>query len=168
MAIIVRRETEADIGAIADITRAAFADHPHSHQTEHFIVAALRAAGALAVSLVAEEAGKVVGHVAFSPVAIPDGRAGWYGLGPVAVTPERQRSGVGTALIDAGLATLRALGASGCVLVGDPAYYRRFGFRAHPGLAIDGVPPEYVLALPFTGDFPAGPIAFHPAFAATG
>jgi putative acetyltransferase len=168
MPILIRPETEADIPSIDDVTRAAFEDHPHSRQTEPFIVAALRRAGALAVSLVAEDDGRVVGHVAFSPVSMPEGLPGWYGLGPVSVQPERQRRGIGTSLVEEGLAALRALGARGCVLVGEPAFYRRFGFRTYPGLTVDGVPPGYVLALPFA-DAPAdGRVAFHPGFAATG
>lgn len=168
MTIRIRRETDADIGAIGDLTRAAFEHHPHSRQTEPFIVAALRTAGALAVSLVAEEAGRVVGHVAFSPVTMPDGCPGWYGVGPLSVTPARQRQGIGTALMERGLAALHALGAKGCVLVGDPAYYQRFGFRSDSGLVVDGVPPENVLALPFAESPSRGRVLFHDGFAATG
>src|SRR4051812_43529838 len=167
MPILIRRETDADVDAIGDVTRAAFENHPHSHQTEPFIVAALRKAGALAVSLVAEDAGRVVGHVAFSPVTMPEGLPDWYGLGPISVSPERQRQGIGTALVEHGLAALHALGAKGCMLVGDPAYYRRFGFRSYPGLVGGGVPPEYVLALPFANGPSDGHVVFHPGFAAT-
>lgn len=168
MPILIRRESDADVQAIAEATKAAFESHPHSRQTEPFIVAALRKAGALAVSLVAEDAGRVVGHVAFSPVAMPEGLPDWYGLGPVSVLPARQREGIGTSLVEHGLAALHALGAKGCVLVGDPAYYRRFGFRPHPGLAVGGVPPGYVLALPFADGPGNGEVVFHSAFAATG
>ena len=86
------------------------------------------AGGELTVSLVAETDG-LVGHVAFSPVLIADGSAGWYGLAPVAVLPEWQRRGVGAALIRRGLAILGARGAAGCVVLGDPAYYGRFGYN---------------------------------------
>ena len=75
--MIIRNETESDVEAIFQVTKAAFADHPHSHQTEQFIVNALRAAQALSISLVAEVDGKVVGHIAFSPVAISDGSSNW-------------------------------------------------------------------------------------------
>lgn len=167
MPILIRPESEADAHAIGAITRAAFADHPYSRQTEQFIVAALREAGALAVSLVAEDAGRVVGHAAFSPVTMPGGETDWYGLGPISVTPERQRQGIGSGLMERGLAAVRAMGAKGCVLVGDPGYYQRFGFRPCPGLGVDGVPPEYVLALPFGDEPGAGNVVFHPAFAAT-
>jgi putative acetyltransferase len=89
--MIIRDETASDAGAIFEITRLAFENHPHSEQTEQFIVNALRAAGVLAVSLVAEMGGTVVGHIAFSPVTIADGSDGWYGLGPVSVLPQSQK-----------------------------------------------------------------------------
>ena len=63
--------------------------------------------------------------------------------------------------------TLAQLGAAGCVLLGDPAYYRRFGFECHAGLVLPGVPPEYFMALAFKGAVPCGAVSYHPAFAAT-
>lgn len=92
--MIIRREVPADIDRITEVTKAAFASHPHSEQMEHFIVNALRSAEALTVSLVAEIEDTVVGHVAFSPVEISDGSQGWYGLGPISVLPEQQRKGI--------------------------------------------------------------------------
>ena len=106
-----------------------------------------------------------VGHAAFSPVTIGDGSADWYGLGPVAVLPGMQGRGVGAALIREGLARLRALGAAGCVVMGDPAYYRRFGFETRPDLRYPGVPPEYFMALVYTRPA-SGDVAYHEAFAA--
>lgn len=164
--IIIRNETKADITAIAELTEAAFASLEISNHTEQFIIAALRAAQVLTVSLVAEADGIVVGHVAFSPVRIADGAAGWYGLGPVAVLPERQRQGIGTALIHEGLARLRTLHAQGCCLVGHPEYYTRFGFKNVPGLFHAGVPPEVFFALSFDGCLPQGEVSFHEAFQA--
>lgn len=163
----IREERASDGEAIAQVTAAAFRDHPHSRQTEPFIVQALREAGALALSLVAEVDGRIVGHAAFSPVEISDGAAGWYGLGPISVLPERQRQGIGGALLGQGLARLKERGAQGCVLVGDPGFYARFGFRNHPGLTHDGAPQEVFLALPFHGRVPRGRTTFHPAFEAT-
>ena len=166
--MIIRPDTDADIEAIAEVTRAAFADHPYSQQTEHFIIAALRAAGALTISLVAEVDGEVVGHVAFSPITISDGSQDWYGLGPISVLPECQRQGIGKALMHEGLSRLKALGAKGCVLVGDPNYYERFGFRSGPELTHEGVPQENVLVLPFGESRPQGVVVFHKGFLATG
>ncbi len=165
--MIIRNETASDIDAIAAVTRAAFAHHPYSNQTEQFIVAALRAARALTISLVAELGGRVVGHAAFSPVTLTDGSENWYGLGPLSVLPDCQRQGIGTALMREGLALLQARGAQGCLLVGDPLYYERFGFRNLPELTHEGVPPANLLALPFGPHPPRGVVTFHPAFAAT-
>jgi putative acetyltransferase len=92
--MIIRHERDSDIAAIFTVTKAAFENHPYSHQTERFIVNALRAAKALSLSLVAEVDGKVVGHIAFSPVTISDGSDNWYGIGPVSVLPEFQKKTV--------------------------------------------------------------------------
>jgi putative acetyltransferase len=161
----IRPETPADYAAIRDINIAAFADHPFSQQTEHLIVEGLRSDGALTLSLVAEAGSEVAGHIAFSPAPIDSQDLGWFLLGPVAVRPHLQRQGFGKALVLAGLEALRGLGAQGCVLVGDPAYYTRFGFRQAEGLSWHGVPAEYVLALPLAGSEPKGEVTPHPAFA---
>lgn len=166
-ALTIRNETSADVSAIADVTAAAFETLEVSEHTEQFIVAALRAAKALAVSLVAEVDGRVVGHIAFSPVSISDGTRGWYGLGPVSVLPEFQRKGIGKALVREGLTRLRALDARGCCLVGHPEYYTKFGFRNVPGLEVEGVPAEFFFALSFDDHFPQGVVVFHDAFKAT-
>ncbi len=166
--MIIRRETAADIAAITDVTVAAFRNQPFSHQTEQFIVNALRTANALAVSLVAEVDGLVVGHIVFSRVMVSDSTRDWYGLGPVSVLPAYQRRGIGKTLIREGLSSLRALGASGCALVGDPGYYARFGFRNSPGLVYEGVPQEFFLVLRFGGEIPRGVVVLNDAFLATG
>ena len=166
--MIIRPETDADIEAIAEVTKAAFENHPISQQTEHFIIAALRAANALTISLVAEVDGRVVGHVALSPITISDGSEDWYGLGPISVLPEYQRRGIGKALMHEGLSRLKALGAKGCALVGDPDYYERFGFRSVPELTHEGVPQRNLLVLPFGESRPQGLVEFHPGFLATG
>lgn len=166
--MIIRQENDGDADAIHALTAAAFQGKPYSDGTEAHIVDGLRAAGALTISLVAEDYDEIVGHVAFSPVTI-NGRPGrWYGLGPISVAPARQRRGIGTALIEAGLSRLRALGAAGCILLGDPAYYGRFGFVSDPVLRYRDVDPRYLQRLVFHGDAPAGEVAFHPAFDLTG
>jgi putative acetyltransferase len=166
--VIIRNETSADIGVITEVTVAAFRTLEISHHTEQFIIEALRAAEALTVSLVAEIDGRVVGHIAFSPVTLSDGNPNWYGLGPVSVLPGFQRQGIGKALIGEGLSRLRGLDAQGCCLVGHPEYYRKLGFQNVPGLVHEGVPPEVFLALSFDGRMPQGTVAFHAAFAAQG
>ncbi len=165
--MIIREEMASDPAVIFEITKAAFENHPYSNQTEQFIVDALRVANVLSISLVAQLDGEVVGHVAFSPVTMSDGSQDWYGLGPISVLPERQRQGIGKSLVFEGLARLKALGANGCVLVGDPAFYARFGFRSLPDLVHEGVPQENVLALPFGTPTPRATVLFHQAFTAT-
>ncbi len=166
MNLEIRNETATDILAIEAVTISAFASAPHTSHTEQFIVNALRKAGALAVSLVAEVEGVVVGHVAVSPVSVSDGASGWFGLGPVSVVPEHQRRGVGSSLVRAALGILREDGAAGCVVLGEPGYYGRFGFRAHPEMILSGVPPEYFQAVAFESVRPHGTISYHEAFEA--
>ena len=166
--IVIRSETDADASAITEVTVAAFQTLAISHHTEQFIIAALRAAQALTVSLVAEMEGRVIGHIAFSPVTLSDGTRNWYGLGPVSVAPAYQRQGVGKALIREGLSRLKELKARGCCLVGHPDYYRKFGFKNMSGLVHEGVPPEVFFALSFDGHTPQGAVAFHEGFKADG
>ncbi|MDZ5448883.1 N-acetyltransferase [Labrys sp. ZIDIC5] len=160
----IRPERADDIDTIRAITKAAFEGKPYSSQTEAAIVDALRAAGALTLSLVAEEDGEVVGHAAFSPVTIEGAFRQWYGLGPVSVRPDRQKGGIGRALIEAGLAHLRRQKADGCVVVGNPAYYGRFGFKNEEQLCFPGLPQVYFQCLPFGAETPHGNVAYHPAF----
>lgn len=162
----IRMEIPSDAGAIEAVTVAAFRDAAHSSHTEQFIVGALRAAGQLAVSLVAMDGDVLIGHVAVSPVVISDGAKAWFGLGPISVAPEHQRQGVGAALMRGALAQLHELGAAGCVVLGDPEYYARFGFKAEPSLVLPDVPPEYFQAVAFNAPLPRGTVAYHAAFAA--
>ena len=166
--IVIRSETDADVSAIAEVTVAAFKTLEISNHTEQFIIEALRAAKALTVSLVAEVDGRVIGHIAFSPVTISDGTRNWYGLGPVSVLPEYQRQGIGKALIREGLSRLKDMNAQGCCLVGHPDYYRKFGFKNMSGLVHEGVPQEVFFALSFDGHTPQGTVAFHEGFKADG
>ena len=166
--IVIRRETDSDVSAITEVTAAAFKTLEISNHTEQFIIAALRAAKALMLSLVAEADGRVIGHIAFSPVSISDGTRNWYGLGPVSVLPAYQRQGIGKALIQEGLSRLKDVNAQGCCLVGHPDYYRKFGFSNMSGLVHEGVPQEVFFALSFDGHTPQGTVAFHEGFKADG
>jgi putative acetyltransferase len=166
--LIIRNETPDDVGTIAEITIAAFKTLVISRHTEHFIVEALRAAKVLTLSIVAEIDGRVVGHIAFSPVTLSDGIPSWYGLGPLSVLPELQRKGIGKALIEEGLSRLKSLNAQGCCLLGHPEYYRKFGFQNTTGLRLDGVRAEFFFALSFNGHLPHGTVTFHEAFKAHG
>jgi putative acetyltransferase len=166
--IVIRNEIHDDACAITELTIAAFNTLEISNHTEQFVIEALRAAKALTLSLVAEVDGRVVGHIAFSPLTISDGTPHWYGLGPVSVLPEYQQQGIGKALIEEGLSRLKGLDAQGVCLVGHPDYYRKFGFKNVPGLVNEGVPQEVFFALSFDGQFPQGMVTFHEAFKADG
>lgn len=160
----VRSETAADVPAIEAVTIAAFAHAPHTSHTEQYIVNALRKTGSLTISLVAELEGGVVGHVAVSPVSISDRAAGWFGLGPISVAPQHQRRGIGSLLMREALRILREHGAAGCVVLGEPEYYGRFGFQADPDLILADVPPEYFQAISFGTALPRGTVRYHEAF----
>lgn len=163
--LLIRPESAADQAAIAVINRQAFAVQAHSDQQEDQLVAALRQAGALSLSLLAEAGGEALAHVAFTPVLFDALPCNWFALAPLAVLPAWQRRGIGSALAAEGLRRLAASGAAGCVVLGEPAYYRRFGFRA--GLTCEfAVPAGYFMALPFAGtDWPkVAEVAFHPLF----
>lgn len=165
---LIRDENNADITIVSEVTIAAFETMEISNHTEQFIVNALRSAKALTVSLVAEAKGIVVGHIAFSPVAMSDGTKDWFGLGPVSVHLDFQRKGIGTALIQEGLSRLKNLNAKGCCLVGHPEYYRKFGFKNVEGLVHEGVPHKVFFALAFDGSIPQGKVFFHEGFRADG
>lgn len=166
--LLIRDERPTDYHGISDVTATAFESMEISNHTEQFIIDALRAANALTVSLVAELDGRIVGHIAFSPVTMSDSTGDWYGLGPVSVHPEFQRKGIGKALIKEGLSRLKDIKAKGCCLVGHPQYYRQFGFDNVEGLAYDGVPQEFFFVLSFDGTIPKGHVLFHEGFKASG
>ena len=160
----IRMEQNQDIPAIRCLIQVAFQDALHTSHTEHLIVEALRHAHVLTISLVAEVEGRIIGHVAASPVSISNGATDWYGLGPVSVLPGMQRQGVGSRLIETVLAQLRKKSAAGCVVLGEPEYYQRFGFKAESSLVLAGVPSEYFMALSFNKDVPSGNVVYHAAF----
>lgn len=160
----IRVEQPGDEASIHTLTAAAFADVIHSDGSEPQIVDRLRRDGDLALSLVAEDSGRIVGHIAFSPVAIEDGALDWFGLGPVSVWPELHGQGVGSALIRRGIADMKARGANGIVLLGSPEYYARFGFRHDPQLTYPGPPAEYFQCLLLSGNLPSGQVGYAPAF----
>ncbi|CAM3947590.1 GNAT family N-acetyltransferase [Bordetella muralis] len=168
MTVQIRHEIPDDIAAIDAVTIAAFADAAHTSHTEQFIVRALRANSQLTLSLVAEEQGQVVGHVALSPVTITDDHghetSDWYGLGPISVLPAKQGQGLGSQLIKQALTELRTCKAAGCVVLGEPAYYTRFGFQCYSNLQLPGVPPAYFMALALQGPVPAGIVQYSDAF----
>ena len=165
--LIIRDESRADHAAISHVIEQAFKDQQYSSHTEQFIVHALRDAQQLTISLVAVLNQDIVGHIAISPVSISSGVEGWFGLGPIAVSPEWQHHGVGSALMNTALKQLKATGAAGCVVLGDPHFYAQFGFQPIHTLILEDVPAEYFQALSFDGKFPQGTVTYHAAFSAT-
>lgn len=161
----IRPERPADIEEIDALTTLAFAPMPFSTGTEAPIIRALRAGDDLTLSLVAEEDGRIVGHVAFSPVTVDGAQDGWYGLGPISVRPERQRQGIGRRLVAEGLELLRRRGARGCALIGDPEVYGRMGFSSG-GLSYHDLDPVLVQHVVLSGPAPRGELRFAPAFEA--
>jgi len=160
----IRREHPEDRQAIHQLTADAFAPMSYSDGTEPAIIDDLRAAGNLTLSLVAIKDDMLVAHVAFSPVTIGNNTNSWYGLGPVSVQPNLQRSGIGTALINEGLRVLEGMNADGCALIGNPKYYRRFGFVSDGSIQYQGVSDEIVQWKSFGKQRPEGLLVFSPEF----
>lgn len=163
METIVRTEAPGDEDGIRAVNRAAF-----GREAEAELVDAVREVGATILSLVAVDGGQIVGHVLFTPVAIGGGAG--VALGPLAVHPKWQRQGIGTALVREGLEHVRALGHGAVVVVGDPRYYRRFGFASGSRFGVRWerpVPDEVFMALELRPHALAngGICRYHPAFA---
>lgn len=165
--LMLRNEQDQDVDSIFKLTESAFKNAEHTDHTEQFIVNALRKMQQLTLSMVAEHDQQIIGHVAISPVEISSGASDWYGLGPISVAPEYQQQGVGSALMRTVLEQLKQLGAAGCVVLGDPTYYSKFGFNVIPNLTLANVPAEYFQALSFDQTFPQGEVKYSPAFTAT-
>jgi len=161
--VLIRDEDVADHSSVSAIIERAF-----GQPDEARLVEALRADGDAAISLVAAIDGELVGHVLLSPMSAPF-RA--LGLAPVSVLPSHQRGGIGRALIEAALDRARADGWDAVFVLGEPAYYRRFGFRADlaTGFASPYAGP-YLMVLPLGGSLPVveGTIEYAPAFSAIG
>ena len=164
MSLEIRAATKHDDQAIHRVTEAAFQDMPFAAGDEADVVDRLRAAGALSLSLVAVIDAQVVGQITFSPAYAPESSGQWFALGPVSVLPEHQRAGVGSALIRQGLDAIGAMGAAGCILTGNPAYYQRFGFELSPANAPDNEPAEYFMLKSLSTAKPQGKFHFHAAF----
>lgn len=150
--------------AIYDLTERAFAPMAYSEGDEQDLINRLRDHNALTISLVARQEGKIAGHIAFSPAFPDDGSDGWYALGPISVEPELQKMGVGSELIREGLTLLQERGAVGCILIGNPEYYERFGFEIVPECCPDGEPSDYFQMIVFQGEKPEQVIRFHKLF----
>lgn len=163
-AIAIRPEKDGDQVAIGRLAAIAFDGVPNTDDSVAEITDALRRDGDLFLSLVAEDEQTVVGHLPFSPVTITDGSENWFGLGPISVDPAMQNQGIGFRLIQRGIADMRAMKANGIVVLGDPDYYRRFGFEYDPLLTFDGYPPEWLQGLVLNGKPACGAVIYSDAF----
>jgi putative acetyltransferase len=146
--LLVRLEQPEDITAVRQVHERAF-----GRPNEANVVDALRTARKVMLSLVAVEDGRVVGHILFSPVTIASGDNSLpaVGLAPMAILPEWQRRGIGSALVKAGLAECQNMGHTCVVVLGHPEYYPRFGFVPASRYGITSeyeVPDEPFMALP--------------------
>lgn len=157
----IRQEKPGDEAAIADVTRAAFDGKSYADGDEDALAGKLRDAGALVLSLVAHEGKTLIGHVALSPAKVGDQKC--LALGPVAVRPDRQGRGIGSALVNHAVAVAGAYGRGGVVLTGDPVFYGRLGFTQEPDATYLGKPSKH---LQFNGfeDTPMGDVTFHAVF----
>ena len=160
--MMIRPETPDDVAAVQQLTQDAFAQVDRSKGEEAPALQALRDDGDLRLSLVAEDDGDIIGHVAFSPVFLDDAPCNWIGLGPIAVAPIWQKQGIGTALVAEGAARLRAQAADGIVLIGNPRVYGSMGFVSDGGLTYCEVPAPVVQYLPFGPARPVGRLTFSP------
>ncbi|MEW6271410.1 MAG: N-acetyltransferase, partial [Thermodesulfobacteriota bacterium] len=154
--LCIRPEQPSDAAAIHAVHVAAFPT-----EAEARLVDALRAARRLAASLVADDGGTVVGHVAFSPVTLSQvaHETGGLGLGPLAVAAARRREGIGGRLVRGGLAACAERGFAFVVVLGDPRYYRRFGFHraSEHGLGNEyGADTEFMVLALRDGAMPPG------------
>ena len=163
MPMTIRDEARADYSAVEALAERAFGGPGEAR-----LVARLREDGDAAISLVGDEDGRIVGHVLFSPLRAPM-RA--LALAPVAVAPERQRQGLGSALVREGLARARSEGWRAVFVLGEPAYYGRFGFSAALARGFESVyAGPYLQAIALGERLPVmhGRIDHAPAFAALG
>ncbi|WP_068545329.1 GNAT family N-acetyltransferase [Thalassotalea crassostreae] len=162
----IRNEKIDEHQQIFDVIEQAFIGHPFSDNKEQFIVDKLRKDDGLTVSLVAVEDNNIVGHIAFSKVLVDGQDKQYFGLAPVTVLPSKQGRGIGKALIEAGLERIKSIGGRTVVLLGEPEYYQRFGFRNYAELILEGVPAQYFMALNLNGENVSefGVVTYHPAF----
>ena len=156
---MLRTERPGDMLPVYELVSAAF-----GRPDEAELVNRLRECGAAVVTMVEEEEYEFMGHLMLSPITI-DGQEGpWLGLAPVAVHPDWQGQGIGSDLVREGLDTALEMDWKAVVVLGDPAYYGRFGFMSNARLTLDGVPPEYFMHVAFSPVYGGGTVTYHPGF----
>jgi putative acetyltransferase len=163
--LAIRPEAPGDIPIIHGVVQRAFTTQPHADGDEQDLVDRLRERGELTLSLVAAlpDSG-VVGHIGFSPVTIGGAECNWFQMAPVSVEPDLHHQGIGSMLIRAGLAELRERGAHGIAVIGNPAYYERFGFAKVSRFGPKGGEAIYFRAMVLAGEEPEGELRYASAF----
>lgn len=164
MSWTVRKEHAGDEAAIHAMTQRAFDGHPYSDGDEADVIDRLRTDGDLLLSLVADDGGKIVGQATYSAARLSNGEEGWMVVGPVAVEPARQGEGIGRALLKAGDLAMKAHGAKGITVLGDPALYTRFGYMQHTPMQLEGDLGEYLQVKSFGAPIPSATLTYAPAF----
>lgn len=164
--MLIRAEEQRDWAAVHAVNVSAF-----ETPAEANLVDTLRDEVQELVSLIAEDNGAIVGHIMFSPVSLSDHTAlRIMGLAPMAVAPEHQRKGIGSALVRVGLEKCKQLGFGAVVVLGHPAYYPRFGFSSSARFGISceyDVPEEVFMVTELHAGFldgASGKVKYHPAF----
>ncbi len=163
----IRAERPADTAAIRAVNIEAF-----GRALEADLIDSLRVSGVSILSLVAESGAEIVGHILFTPVRVDDGSGGWpaAALGPMAVRPDRQQQGIGSALVRNGLEICARQGDEIVFVLGHPAFYPRFGFKPAAPLGLlweHPVPEPVFMVLELAGGALAGRtgiVRYHPAF----
>ncbi|ART81824.1 GNAT family N-acetyltransferase [Oceanisphaera profunda] len=162
--LICRTERPGDGDEIDELVCAAF-----GREQEGDLVWALREQGAISMSQVAEYEDAIIGHLLMSPILIEGEDTGWLALAPISVWPECQRQGIASALIIAALDCANELDWAGVVLLGDPEFYGRFGFKPAQDLGLSlkseaASTGEILLAMAFKPPVAKGRVTYHPAF----
>ncbi len=164
MNLSIRQERAGDAAAIRALTLRAFEGHLYSEGDEADVIDGLRKDGDLLMSLVAVDGETIVGQATYSAARLSNNEKGWIVLGPVSVEPARQGDGIGRALLEAGEAEMRARGARGITVLGDPKVYSRFGFRQHTPMQLEGELGDYLQVKSFGAPVPAATINYAAAF----
>ena len=162
--LTIREELPADEAAIRELTLRAFIGHPYSDGDEADVINRLRADGDLYLSLVALDGEEIIGQVTYSQARLSNGETGWMVVGPIAVEPSRQGEGIGRGLIERGEAEMKARGAKGITVLGDPRLYARFGFVQGTPMQLEGELGEFLQVKSYGAPIPAASISYAPAF----
>lgn len=168
--MIIRAEESKDTKAISNVIQAAFKDAPHSDGSEHLLVARLRDEKTYRndFSIVAEENDEIIGHVFLSEIEVGNQKA--VALAPLSVLPAFQKQGIGKSLLQAAHERAKQAGYPLVVILGDSAYYGRFGYQKASQFGIYPPTPDFpedyflVKVLAEIAELPSGKVTYPQAF----